>query len=395
MRTVTVFLLCIGAYGQTAGSCICAGSIPSYPAGSEPACNAATRASVIISLGDTGQPDLLKACVRDGLNRFLWAPAGQQNANSFTNVRSAGGCPIFPDNNVWNSRADKLPRDASSAAIIETYATNRVGIDSSHSINFADASTPTFPVTFSSPESDGGLYPIDVNMLVEGYGFNQSFPVSSGPYKTDAHLLVIRTDTCKLYEIFSLRSAGPPYTGGSGAIYDLTANDLRQDGWTSADAAGLPIWAGVLTYDELFGPDEINHMVRFTVDRTRNTYVWPARHYASRNSNAAFPPMGSRWRLKESFDETTCRNNEHTGQAFPPEIQKLIRALKKHGMILSDNGRAILITSNADQRWGDPASESSAIYSINGWTHCITGADFEVVNSSSIMIHPNSAAVAR
>src|SRR5436190_24191605 len=104
MRTGTILiLLCIRAYGQTA-SCVCAGAIQSYPAGSEPACNAATRASVIISLGETGQPDLLKACVRDGASRFLWVPAGQQNPNTFTNVRTVGGCPIFPDDNVWNSK---------------------------------------------------------------------------------------------------------------------------------------------------------------------------------------------------------------------------------------------------------------------------------------------------
>jgi hypothetical protein len=391
-----LILVSISAYGQAPGSCVCAATIASYPAGTEPSCNASTRASVIISLGDTGQPDLLKACVRDGAGRFQWTPAGQQNPNSFTNVRSAGGCPVFPDNNVWNSKADSLPRDADSAAIVGTYANARVGIDPTMAINFADATTPGFPVTFSSASnSDPGQYPIGSDMKVEGYGFNQSFTVAGGPYKSDAHLLVVRTDTCKLYEIFALGSTGAPYTAGSGAVYDLTTNDLRPDGWTSADGAGLPIWPGILTYDDVFGPAEIQHMVRFSVDRTRNTYVWPARHYASKNSSAALPPMGSRWRLKADFDEATCHAADHSGESYPPEFQKVIRALKNYGMILADNGKAILITAESDPRWGDPSSETSPLYMINGWTHCIMGSNFEVVDNSPIMTNLNSAAVAR
>jgi len=350
---------------------------------------------VIISLGESGQPDLLKACIRDGVGRYIWSAAGQQNTNTFTNVRTIGGCPVFPDNNVWNAKIDSLPQDANSAAIIGTYSNNKLGIDTSMSINLADGGTPAGAVNFSSAESDPGVYPIAGSMQVEGYIFNQSRSVAAGPYKSDAHLLVVRTDTCKLYEIFALGSAGAPYSAASGAVFDLTANDLRQEGWTSADAAGLPIWPGVLTYDEVYGPNEIQHMLRFTVDRTRNSYVRPARHQASRSASAALPPMGSRWRLRKDFDEASCRANDHAGEAYPAEFQKLVRTLKQYGMIVADNGRAILITADTDPRWGDPNSESSAVYSINGWAHCIVGADFEVVNSVPIMTSPNSAATAR
>jgi hypothetical protein len=286
------------------------------------------------------------------------------------------GCPLFPDNNVWNSRADGLPVDASSAAVINTFSTARVGLTPGYFLNIADSSTPAGAVTFESVESDGGKYPIAPDMQAEGYGLGASFPVSKGPYENDGHLLVLQKDECKLYEIFLMMN-----------------NNLRPDGWTSADAAGLPIWAGVLTYEELFSGEEIRHMVRFTVNRTQNTFVWPARHYASRSSDPALPPMGSRWRLKSSFDETTCRANDHAGEAFPPEIQRLIRALKGYGMILSDNGISILITTDADQRWGEPFDEKSATWKMNEWAHCITGRDFEVVNASSLMVDPNSAAI--
>ena len=396
MRTAIVLILFyICAYGQTPGSCVCAGAIQAYPAGSEPACNAANRSSVIISLGESGQPDLFKVCVRDGLSRFLWTSPAQQNANTFTGIRTVGGCPIFPDNNVWNSKAASLPRDSASNAIIGTYASFKLGIDPNMTINLADSSTPALPVTFASTESDPGLYPIAGSMQVEGYAFNQVLFVAGGPYKSDAHLLVVRTDTCKLYEVYALSSAAAPYTAASGAVFDLTGNELRQEGWTSADAAGLPIWPGILTYDEVYGPTEIQHMVRFTVDRTRNSYVWPARHFASRSANVAFPPMGSRWRLKADFDDNTCRANDHAGEAYPAEFQKLIRAFKQYGMILADNGKAILITADADPRWGDPNSPSSALYSINGWAHCIVGSDFEVVNSAPLMTNGNSGAVQR
>jgi hypothetical protein len=367
------------------------GAIATYRAGSEPACDTSHRGQTIVTLGSSGQPDLLRVCLRDGAGRFYWMTPEGQDQNTYASSPTAGGCPIFPDDNVWNSKIDQLPVDPGSAAIIATYAAGRLGTVPAFTLNVADAKTPAGSVNFllGSAESDHGKYPITEEMKVEG------FPppvIAQGKFAGDAHLIVLRTDECKLYEIFAVGRQGPIFTGGTGAIYDLRSNTLRPDGWTSADAAGLPIWPGVLTWAELYGNGEIRHMVRFTVNRTRNVYIWPARHQASRSGDAALPPMGSRWRLKASVDEAVCRNAEHSGQQYPPEMRRLIRGLKHYGMILSDNGAAIRISTDADTRWGN-GSPGTPEYEFNGWTHCLTGNDFEVVNSSLLMVNPNSAAV--
>lgn len=388
---LTVFCLAAPGFAQSGAPA----AIPSYAAGKQPACDASHRGAMAVEVGEAGKPDLLHVCLKDGTGRFLWVAASQQNPNTFTGVRTSGGCPIFPADNVWNSRVDGLPVAPESNGILNTYGSSLLGMVPGLHLNLADAKTPAFPVTFDSAESDGGRYPIAPDMLVEGYAAERKFPVSGGPYKGDAHLLIVRTDECKLYEIFAIGTNAPPYKAYSGAIFDLTSNDLRPDGWTSADAGGLPIWPGVLTYAELYGEGEIRHVLRFTVNKSRNTFVWPARHYASRSGDAALPPMGSRWRLKASFDGASCRAGEHSGQPFPPEMQRLVRALKHYGMMLADNGLPIKLTTDADPRWGDPSSPASANWSINGWGHCISGRDFEVVNTHALMLNKDSGAVAQ
>jgi hypothetical protein len=365
--------------------------IGAYPAGGEPPCNQSQRGALIVSTGSAGSPDRLLVCLKDGAGRFTWVTASLQNPNRFSHTRTIGGCPIFPDNNVWNSTVDKLPVASESTGIIRTYASSRVGTVPEFWINLADSKTPSFLVRFDAvSESDNGKYPITGNMKMEGAA--RESLVSGGPYKdSDAHLLVIQTDECKLYELFALQSGSAPYKAGSGAIYDLMANNLRPSGWTSADAAGLPIWPGILTYNELYGGREIRHMVRFSVEHTRNSYVWPARHYASRSGDAAFPPMGSRWRLKASTDDNVCHANENNGKPYPPEMKRLIRSLKTYGMILADNGLGIRITTDADGRWGNPTSNTSPEYVFNGWTHCLTGRDFEVVDAAALMVNADSA----
>jgi hypothetical protein len=369
------------------------GAATSYPQGGQPPCDQSRRGSMIVVLGAAGYPDSLEVCLRDGAGRFVWSPASTLNRNTFARTRMAGGCPVFPDNNVWNSTVDKLPVSPESAPIIHTYAASRLGTVPEFTLNLADSKTPAGPVQFdASSESDQGRYPIAGSMKMQGT--ERESPVSGGPYKnSDAHLLVLQTDQCKLYEIFALGTAAPPYRGGSGAIYDLMANNLRPNGWTSADAAGLPIWPGVLTYAELYGGGEIRHMIRFTVEHTRNSFVWPARHYASRSDSAAFPPMGSRWRLLAATDEGVCREGENSGKSYPPEMRRLVHALKHYGIILADNGIAIRIATDTDARWGNPGSSSSPEYVLNGWTHCLTGRDFEVVDSSLLMVNSDSAEI--
>ena len=386
-HAVTALLFCFAVpqAGQTPGA------IASYPAGSQPACDQAKRGSLIVVLGAAGAADALEVCLRDGAGRFSWASASVQNKNHFAHTRMVGGCPIFPDNNVWNSSADRLPLMPDSAEIITTYSGNRLGTVPGFSINLADSKGPSAPIRLDAvDESDQGSYPISGNMKMEGS--RRDSTVSGAPYKeSDSHVLVIQTEQCKLYEVYNLQNNSAPYHASSGAIYDLMDNRLRPNGWTSADAAGLPIWPGVLTYSEVYGGAEIRHMVRFTLDRSRNSFVWPARHYASRRPEAAFPPMGSRWRLKASTDENTCRQGDNTGKPYPPEMKRLMHALKHYGMILADNGLAIRISTDVDPRWGDPSSPSSAEYVFNGWTHCLYGRDFEVVNSSASMVSSDSA----
>jgi hypothetical protein len=160
------------------------------------------------------------------------------------------------------------------------------------------------------------------------------------------------------------------WSAGSGAIYDLGSQNLRPAGWTSADAAGLPILPGLVRYDEA-AAGAIEHAIRFTVPDTRNSYVWPARHYASDLTGSQYPPMGQRFRLKANFDIST----------FSPIVQTILKAMKKYGIILADNGSPWYISGVPDERWNnDVLHELDRVY----------GSNFEAVNISTLMINPNS-----
>ena len=186
-------------------------------------------------------------------------------------------------------------------------------------------------------------------------------------------MLVVRQGECKLYELYRAfpRNDGS-WNADSGAVYTLTANGpLRPAGWTSADAAGLPILPGLARYDEV-AAGEINHALRFTVPQTRNTYVWPARHEASDLTGAQYPPMGQRFRLKANFA---------IDDRFSPEAKVILRALKKYGMILADNGSSWYISGAPDERW-----DNDVLHQLD----VVTGSDFEAVDVSSLMVDPNS-----
>src|SRR5205814_91432 len=177
------------------------------------------------------------------------------------------------------------------------------------------------PVSFmSASESDPGPYPLPPAAPIEGGSG------SSG----DRHVLVVDRDTWKLYELFDAHpvNGGERWTAGSGAVFDLASNALRPAGWTSADAAGLPVFPGLVRYDEAVEQGEIKHALRFTVRRTQRAYIPPATHFASSRRDANLPPMGLRVRLKAGFDISP----------FPASAQVILRALKKHGMLLADNG---------------------------------------------------------
>jgi hypothetical protein len=220
-------------------------------------------------------------------------------------------------------------------------------------------------VTFDyADESDPGPYPIPANAPIEGG------PDSDG----DRHIILIDRDNCLLYELFyAFPQADGSWHAGSGAIFDLNVNTLRPAGWTSADAAGLPILPGLIRYEEV-AEGEIRHAVRFTAPRTRKEYVWPARHHASNLTGARYPPMGQRFRLRANYDVS----------GFAPEVQVILRALKQYGMVLADNGAPWFISGVPDERW-----DNDVLHELRQ----VHGSDFEAVDVSSLMVDPDSGQV--
>ena len=189
-------------------------------------------------------------------------------------------------------------------------------------------------------------------------------------------MLVLDRDNCTLYETFSsYPQPNGSWTAGSGAVFSLRSHALRPNGWTSADAAGLPILPGLVRFDEV-ASGEIRHALRFTVPQTRSAFVWPARHYASSLTGLSYPPMGQRFRLKAAVDISR----------FSAEVQVILRALKSYGMFLADNGSAWYISGVPDPRWNNDRLVSELGQ--------ITGSDFEAVDESSLMVDPNSGLAA-
>jgi hypothetical protein len=256
-------------------------------------------------------------------------------------VAQLGGCTIFPADNPWNEDVSRLPVDPNSAtylASMNASSTNLhpdFGSDPDYGIPYTivPANQPAVPVSFQyADQSDPGPYPIPPNAPIEG-----------GPGATgDRHVLVLQSGTCMLYEMWESTYVGPGWSAGSGAIFNLNSDALRPDGWTSADAAGLPILPALVKYDEATGPG-IFHALRFTAAQTQAGYIHPATHYASNSSNPALPPMGLRVRLKASYDIAN----------FTGESYAVLVALKKYGMLLADNGSNWYITGASDTRWND------------------------------------------
>ncbi len=218
---------------------------------------------------------------------------------------------------------------------------------------------PKVPVSFEYPdESDGDAYPIPPDPPIEGG------PKSEG----DRHILMLDRDNWKLYELFSCypQEGGKRWKAGSGAIFDLKSNKLRPAGWTSADAAGLPILPGLVRYDEVMEQGEIRHALRFTVRRTRRGYVAPATHWASQSRDPNLPPMGMRVRLKASYDISR----------FPKPVQVILTCLKTYGMLLADNGSDWFVSGSPHPKWDDEALST---------IKRVKGRDLEVVRMEKIV----------
>ena len=323
--------------------------------------------------------------------------AGALAAAPLCAQQTIAGCQILPTNNVWNTPVDLLPALADSAARIQYTNTHCTGVGcvprttlkadfgsglwEGAPIGIPYVAVPNgqtmLPIDFDSlggwpEESDPGPYPIPPGAPIEGG------PSSDG----DRHVLVVRQGSCILYELYhswpegqngcAVPGSPPGWCGLSGAVYTLASNALRPDGWTSADAAGLPILPGLARFPEV-AAGEIRHALRFTVEVTRETYIWPARHEAGSTMDALAPPMGLRLRLRNSFDVTP----------FSPQARAVLSALKKYGMILADNGSNWFISGIPDPGWNNDVLQQLA---------AVPGTAFEVVDVSSLRLDPDSGA---
>jgi hypothetical protein len=289
------------------------------------------------------------------------------------------GCELFPSDSIWNTPIDGLPVHEMSDEWVES-----IGLSTNLHPDFGTFwkgqpigipfvvvphDQPLVEISFYYDDSDPGPYPIPPNPPIEGG------PRSEG----DRHILIVQQagggKPCKLWEIFD---AWPQEDGtweaGSGAVWSLDSHALRPDGWTSADAAGLPILPLLVRYDEVQS-GAINHCLRFTADFTQASHIWPARHDASDYTDPDIPPMGVRFRLKKEFDISP----------YPPEVQVILTALKTYGMMLADNGSDWYITGEHDPRWDDD---------ILGEIKDIEGSWFEAVDESSLMVDEDSGQAA-
>jgi hypothetical protein len=275
---------------------------------------------------------------------------------------------VFPADNAWNRDISADPVDPNSDSLIARcggaaslhpdFGTTYGGAPWGIPFVTVSGSQRRVPVSFDyADESDPGPYPIPPNAPIEG-------GAAAGG---DRHVLVVDVDHWKLYELFDAHPAngGASWTAGSGAVFDLASNALRPDGWTSADAAGLPIFPGLVRYDEVGIQHLIAHAVRFTCPTTRRAYVPPARHFASTHTDTLLPPMGMRVRLKAGVNLST----------FPPDVQVILTALKTYGMLLADNGGPFYLSGAPDARWNDADIDT---------LKRLHGTDFEVVKLTGL-----------
>lgn len=281
---------------------------------------------------------------------------------------------MLPVNSYWHADVRGLPVLANSDALVSTIgATKPVHPDFGAGLwdggpigipfTVVDGDQPRVPISFDyDDESDPGPYPIPPDAPIEGG------PDADG----DRHVLVVDRDACVLYEVFYAwpNGGGTSWDAGSGAVWDLRSNALRPAGWTSADAAGLPILPGLLHYDEV-ASGTVGHAIRMTAPVTRRQYLWPATHQAGSTNSANAPAMGQWFRLGDHVDPAD----------FPAEVRPIVVALQTHGAIIADNGSSWYVSGAPDPRWDNDALRS---------LRSITGDDFEAVDASGLMVSPTS-----
>ena len=314
---------------------------------------------VVMAVGATSAGSASAATPTTSGERTRMTRAGEVKPPT---VPGATSCPIFPIDNVWNVRIDGRKVAANSATLISAIGLERglhmdFGSYAGYGIPWqvVSSATPRSTVTFQyASESDRVGYPIPATPKIEG--------------GSDRHILMVDKDACRLFELFAAWKSGGRWYAGSGATWDLRSNALRPAGWTSADAAGLPILPGLVRYDEV-AAGAIRHALRFTTNRTRKAYIHPARHHASDSTSTSLPPMGLRVRLKASYD--TSR--------FSPHARAIAQALKRYGMILADNGSPWYVTGTSDPRFDDDVMHELDV---------ITGRNLEVVDTTGLVNGP-------
>ncbi len=282
-----------------------------------------------------------------------------------TPVPGASGCYLFPDNNVWHADISKLPVNSHSAAwMVSSGAGSGLRIHPDFGgpygipYTIVSGAHPKVAVSFDyAAESDRVRYPLGSDTRIEA--------------GSDAHALVIDSSTCKLYETYATSYNGRTWTAGSGAVYDLKSDALRPDGWTSADAAGLPILPGLLRYDEV-ASGHVDHAIRFTVSRSAAAHLWPARHDAGSGSISTVPPMGARFRLKAGYPTRGLR----------PDTVAVLTAMKKYGLIVADNGSNWYFQGATDPRWSNAMLDQ---------LKAVPASAFEAVDESRLQLSANSA----
>jgi len=292
-------------------------------------------------------------------------PLGNTQAVFGHPLPGAPNCPVFPAASPWNQRIDAAPVAAGSGYMLQRMGLTRLHADFSDSdadgygipFNVIDAATPQVSVTFDyADESDRSPYQIPNHPRVEN--------------GSDSHLITINADTCELSELFDAHKGAKGWSAGSGARWALGSLALRPEGWTSADAAGLPIFPGLARFDEI-ARGSIDHALRFTMPLTQRAYLWPARHFASNVTSPWAPPMGLRVRIRSDFDLSS----------FDAQSRVVLTAIKRYGLILADNGSAGFVSGAPDVGWND-----DDLHDLQS----VPASAFEVVDTSALPGTPHS-----
>lgn len=304
-----------------------------------------------------------------------------------TVVPGAPGCPMFPANNVWNTNISKLPVDEHSAAWLASmdssttylhpdFGPNAGGYPFGIPFTVVSSSQPLVKINFQyASESDQGPYPFGPDTPIEG----------GAQAGGDRHAIMVNPSTCTLYELWDAHYSANGSMAGSGAVWHLRSNRLRPAGWTSADAAGLPILPGLLDFAQVRAAvrtgKPIEHAIRFTAQVTQAAFLWPARHDASSDPSPDAPPMGARFRLRASFHVARfCQDSE----PYCRDAKAILVEMKNYGLILADNGSNWYFQGSAFPQWPD-----ALVSLLKG----IPAGAFQAVDESCLMVRPNSAAV--